>query len=168
LFVAVWPDAATVGLLSSLPRPALPGVRWARPEQWHVTLRFLGDAEPGAVASRLGSALPAGPAVRAEMGPACARLGRGVLQVPVAGLEDLAGAVVEVTPDLGQPPRPGPFHGHLTLARARRPEDLRSLVGRPASSSWPVQQLTLVSSATGRTGSRYEVVGRWDLGVAGS
>jgi 2'-5' RNA ligase len=97
------------------------------------------------------------------MGPACSLLGRNVLQVPVTGLEELAGAVVGATADLGRPPRPGPFHGHLTLARGRRPGDLRPLVGRPASSSWPVTGLTLVSSVAGPAGSRYEVIGRWDL-----
>ena len=161
--MAVWPDAATLDVVSSLPRPDLPGVRWTRPEQWHVTLRFLGDADPEVVASRLAPALDRLPGGAASMGPTCALLGRTVLQVPVAGLEELAAVVGRVTADLGQPPRPGPFHGHLTLARGRRPPDLRELVGRPASSSWPVSEVTLVSSATGRGGSRYEVVGRWAL-----
>lgn len=161
LFVAVWPDAATLGVLSALARPELPGVRWTRPEQWHVTLRFLGDADPGAVAARLAPAVDGLTAVAASMGPACALLGRNVLHVPVAGLDSLAAAVAEATADLGRAPRPGPFHGHLTLARARRPLDLRSLVGRPASSAWSVCEVTLVSSVTGRSGSRYDVVGRW-------
>ena len=163
LFVAVWPDAATLEVLSALARPELPGVRWTRPEQWHVTLRFLGDADPGGVASRLAPAAQGLAAVAASMGPACALLGRTVLHVPVAGLESLAAAVGEATADLGQPPRPGGFHGHLTLARGRHPSDLRSLVGRPVASSWPVPEVTLVSSVTGRGGSRYEVIGRWPL-----
>jgi 2'-5' RNA ligase len=167
LFVAVWPEAATLDVLGSLPRPALPGVRWTGPEQWHVTLRFLGDADPDAVASRLTSVLAGRAGVEAVMGPVCALLGRAVLQVPVAGLEDLAGAVAVATADLGQAPRPGPFHGHLTLARGRRPSDLRPLVGQAAAASWRVSEVTLVSSVPGRGGSRYEVLGRWSLGPGG-
>ena len=161
--MAVWPDAATHEVLAALARPALPGVRWTRPEQWHVTLRFLGDADAGDVAARLATAAGRSPAARGVMGPACALLGRNVLQVPVAGLDDLATAVAGATSDLGRPPRPGPFNGHLTLARGRRPGDLRSLVGRPASSSWPASEVTLVSSVRGAGGSRYEVIGRWPL-----
>lgn len=161
--MALWPDAGTRDVLSALPRPVLPGVRWTRPDQWHVTLRFLGDADAGEVGARVDTALRGFPAVAAVMGPACAPLGRTVLQVPVAGLDHLAAVLVGATADLGQPPRPGPFHGHLTLARGRHPGDVRSLVGRAASSSWPVSEVTLVSSATGRGGSRYEVIGRWAL-----
>lgn len=161
--MAVWPDTATLDVLSALPRPDLPGVRWTRPGQWHVTLRFLGDADAGDVVPRLEGALEGCAPADAVMGPACTLLGRNVLQVPVAGLDRLAGAVVDATTDLGRPPRPGRFHGHLTLARGRRPGDLRSLVGRPATSSWPASEVTLVSSVPGRGGSRYEVVGRWPL-----
>lgn len=162
--MAVWPDAGTLDVLSALPRPVLPGVRWTRPEQWHVTLRFLGDTDAGEAAARVGAVSSGVPAVAAVMGPTCAFLGRNVLQVPVTGLDELAGAVVDATADLGRPPRPGPFHGHLTLARGRRPGDLRLLVGRAASSTWPVGEVSLVSSVPGRGGSRYDVVGRWALG----
>jgi 2'-5' RNA ligase len=163
LFVAVWPDAGTLDVLAALPRPVLPGVRWTRPEQWHVTLRFLGDTDAGEAAARVATASRGLPAVAAVMGPTCTLLGRGVLQAPVTGLDDLAAAVVDATADLGRPPRPGPYHGHLTLARGRRPGDLRSLAGRPASATWPVGEVTLVSSVPGPGGSRYDVVGRWAL-----
>ena len=166
LFVAVWPDPAAVEVISGLARPTLPGVRWTRLEQWHVTLRFFGEADPDEVAASLAPALPSGASVEAELGPASALLGRSVLQIPVAGLDELAAAVGSATADIGRPPRPGPFHGHVTLARARRPSDLRPLVGRPAASGWPVSEVTLVSSVTGRTGSRYDVIGRWDLAEA--
>ena len=50
LFVAVWPTPAVVEELGALPRPAAPGLRWTTADQWHVTLRFLGDADPGEAA----------------------------------------------------------------------------------------------------------------------
>jgi len=161
LFVAVWPPAGVVRQLEELPRPARPGIRWTRPEQWHVTMRFLGHCELEAAAEAFAACT--GEACTAVMGPATDRLGRGVLQVPVAGLGELAAAVVQATAGVGRPPDSRPFHGHLTLARARGARDLADLVGQPAEATWPVTELTLVSSITGRGGSRYGVERRLQL-----
>lgn len=167
LFVAVWPSPEVVQALESFPRPER-GVRWTAPEQWHVTLRFLGEvSEPGAaeveagvagVAARLGPA----PAV---VGPATACLGTGVLMVPVSGLEALAAATVEATAGWGAaPPEHRPFVGHLTLARSRRRgPDLRRLAGHRLAASWTASELTLVRSSTSRSGARYEVLRRFAL-----
>jgi 2'-5' RNA ligase len=45
LFLAVRPPEDVVAELMSLRRKDQRGVRFVRPEQWHVTLRFLGDAD---------------------------------------------------------------------------------------------------------------------------
>jgi RNA 2',3'-cyclic 3'-phosphodiesterase len=45
MFIALTLPDAVRGALAALARP-LPGVNWTRPEQLHVTLRFLGDV-PG-------------------------------------------------------------------------------------------------------------------------
>ena len=101
----------------ALPRPDQPGVRWVPPANWHVTLRFLGEAEATDVHARLaGVTLPAATAM---FGPAVRRLGRSALVVPVAGLERLAAAVTAATADIGDPPGTRSFNGHLTLARLR-------------------------------------------------
>ena len=42
LFIAVWPPPDVVEQVAALPRPPVAGLRWTEPEQWHVTLRFLG------------------------------------------------------------------------------------------------------------------------------
>ena len=56
LFVAVWPPVDVVERLSELPRPAVDGVRWTTPDQWHVTIRFLGEvADHTSVSGRLRS-----------------------------------------------------------------------------------------------------------------
>ena len=140
-------------------------MRWTGPEQWHVTLRFLGQADPVLVGEAAATALHAhpGPRPRAVLGPATGRLGRGVLHVPVGGLDSLAELVASATVDFGQPPRPGPFVGHLTLARARDPRSLGDLVRRELSGQWEVGEVTLVSSVTAREGARYEVVRRWPI-----
>ena len=44
LFVAVRPPEEILRSIAKLPRPTADGVTWVRPEQWHATLRFLGDA----------------------------------------------------------------------------------------------------------------------------
>ena len=163
LFIAVWPPAEVVDALAGLPRPEVAGVRWTRRGQWHVTLRFLGQVAADDLDQvtdtfgriEVGSAGP----VSAQMGPATACLGRGILHVPVQGLHELARATVEATARVGQPPDDRPFHGHLTLARARgRRGDLRRLRGMPLAAHWKVTELTLVASTPHREGSRYEVV----------
>jgi 2'-5' RNA ligase len=163
LFVAVWPSVDVVDVLTDLPRPELAGVRWTTRDQWHVTLRFLGqvataDVDMATETFEGVDADAAGP-VLAEMGPATACLGRGILQVPVRGLDELARVTVEATASVGQPPDDRPFHGHLTLARARgRRGDLRRLRGTSLAARWKVAELTLVASTPHREGSRYEVV----------
>ena len=172
LFVAVWPPPWALDAVAALARPEHPGLRWTTPDQWHVTLRFLGEvAEPGPTLRAVEAGAPAlravaaatGPGgVRATMGPAVAVLGRHVLVVPVAGLEPLAGAVVAATAGVGEAPPDRPFRGHLTLARARRGAEVgpRALAGAPVQGLWPVTELTVVRSHLSSGGARYEVVHR--------
>jgi 2'-5' RNA ligase len=163
LFVAVWPPADVVDVLTALPRPDVGGVRWTTREQWHVTLRFLGQIATDDVDEATGAFgridVDTVGAVSAQMGPATACFGRSILQVPVQGLDELARVTVEATAAVGQPPDDRPFHGHVTLARARRRTgDLRRLRGAPVGARWRVAELTLVASTPHRDGSRYEVV----------
>jgi len=161
LFVAVWPPPAVVEQLGALARPDIDGLRWTGPDQWHVTLVFLGSCEVEATRAALRRApLPPGP-VTAHVGPATGRFGRRIVHVPVAGLDDVAASVRAVLP--GDDDRP--FRGHLTLARARerRGVDLSSVVGVPLEASFPVHEVTLVASHLGRGPARYEVVDRLPL-----
>ena len=131
-------------------------MRWTPSANLHVTLRFLGQASVDEAAAAL-SALRAPTAV-AVLGPATRRLGRGVLMVPVAGLDAVAAAVEAVLPGSDRP-----FLGHLTVARARdrRGAVPSSAAGEPVSGSFAVDEVTLVRSA----GGRYEVVSRVPLGA---
>src|ERR1700733_14678840 len=94
LFVAVALPDSTRGLVATLPRPDRPGLRWTTPAQWHVTLRFIGQARSEQVVAAAAEApglLIGGSKPVAELGPATAWFaGRRVLQVPVKGLEPLA------------------------------------------------------------------------------
>jgi 2'-5' RNA ligase len=164
LFVAVWPPADVLDAVARVPRPEVAGVRWTTPDQWHVTLRFLGSVESVEPVAAALSAISVAP-VRAIMGPAVARLSRHVLCVPVAGLDDVASAVVDATAGLGKPPEDRPFKGHLTLARARdRRADLRPLAGPELTGEWDVTDVCLVESRLHPKGARYEVLDRFSLG----
>jgi RNA 2',3'-cyclic 3'-phosphodiesterase len=164
LFVAVWPDAAAVAALTTLVDAEVPGVRWIPPANWHVTLRFLGNADAEEVDARL-SALVL-PAATATIGPKLGRLGHDVIAVPVGGLDELAGVVRAATADIGKPPGQRPFHGHLTLARRRRRAVGGSgehLAGTNVTSRFVVRDITLVCSTTSPSGAKYEVVARYPV-----
>jgi 2'-5' RNA ligase len=117
-------------------------------------LRFLGEVDdPAPVAAALDAA-PLSPA-SAVVGPQVAVLGRGVLMVPVAGLDDLAAAVTGATRWFGRAPPDRPFRGHLTVARARRGA-VRGLAGEAVGARFPVEDVRLVRSHPGPDGARYE------------
>jgi RNA 2',3'-cyclic 3'-phosphodiesterase len=143
LFVAATLPDEVLDALEALPRADEAGVRWTRREHWHVTLRFFGEAgldEATAALQRLVAA-----PVEATMGPAVSRLGRNVICVPVAGLDDVAAAVTEATAGVGEPPDPRPFNGHVTLARLRKRGSCR-LAGEPFRARFPVDEVHLVRS----------------------
>lgn len=161
LFVGVRPPSDVVTVLAALDRPALDEVRWTAPDQWHVTLAFLGNvtlSRRDAVESALveATARAAGPS-EAHLGPSTRRVRRSILCVPVEGLDGLAGlvrrALVAVLPDAGLDE---PFHGHLTLARARGRRAVPSaLLDVPVEARWPVREVHLVRSELDRSGARH-------------
>jgi 2'-5' RNA ligase len=174
LFVAVSlpPDVAT--LVDDLPRPDLASLRWTTEDQWHITLRFLGEVEgPAAVAEAL-KEVPETlrregiNEVEAALGAVTAWFrGRRILHVPVAGLDALAQAVAVATVPWGEGSgEDPPFSGHLTLARVRRNgTGPANLAGTPVSAEWTVREILLMSSTLGPGGSRYGVVAQVPLGA---
>lgn len=157
LFVAALPDDATRAVLDALPRPEEPGVRWVPPDQWHVTLRFLGDADPVAVSRSL-DASPL-PRATARLGPVVSRFGRSTVVLPVAGLDELAAAVRAATAAVGPPPDPRPFAGHLTLARLRH-RAACGVAGARCSSVFDVDEVVLVASDLRPEGAVHRIVHR--------
>lgn len=165
LFVALQPPPQVVDVLAAFPRPTLPGVRWTGEDQWHVTLRFLGEADASeAEAALRRTVLP--PRPTAVLGDVTERFGREILYVPVVGVEELAAAVVVSTADVGEPPPDRPFAAHLTLARARRGRgDVRPAAGArlQRTAHWEVDEVTLVAGRLEPSGARYSVVCRVPL-----
>jgi 2'-5' RNA ligase len=177
VFVAVYPDPAVrAALEEALARlrsaPEAGRVRWVRPEQWHVTLQFLGEvAELAPLSAALDRLAGSGPVV-ARLGPASGWLPGGrVLQVPVVGLDPVAARVRDQLRAGARVPEGGdlPFRGHLTLGRARgRPVPDRSPQGAsgsvwwevPCTAEFAVEELVLVVSTLGAGPPRHEVVHR--------
>jgi RNA 2',3'-cyclic 3'-phosphodiesterase len=171
LFVAVSPPEEVLALIEALPRPNLQKLRWTTSDQWHVTLRFLGEVrKPEPVAEALHS-VPAAlkdagvAVVEAVLGPAVAWFtGRRILQVPVAGTETLAELASDATAEFGEPPDKAPYAGHITLARVRgKVKGPVNLAGTPVHGAWRVDDIVLVSSTLGSGGARYEVLERVPL-----
>lgn len=189
LFVAVWPSTACVEAVRALPCPDVEGIRWEPVGLEHVTLRYVGTADPADVAS----ALRRHPlqAATAHLGPAVELLGASVVCVPVGGLDGLAAAVIAATGHLGDPVPERDFVGHVTLGRLglqrhapsavtrgdahpARPPGLGQpsgarpdgVVGHGIQCSFAVRSVALVRSHPGRpggTGRRYETLATFDL-----
>ena len=145
----MWPPEDVLDAIAALDRPDVRAVRWTGRNQWHVTLRFLGevDAPPDDLLAPLAALPPA----KVSIGPVTQRLSGRVLMIPVHGLDDLAAAVAD-------PNESRPFRGHLTLARAReRGQKIPpSLAGTPITGEWAATSVSLVRSHLGRGPARYE------------
>jgi 2'-5' RNA ligase len=161
LFIAVYPPPEVVASLAALPHDADASVRWVSPDQYHLTVRFLGEADVDDVVARL-DAVPALVRMTVTLGPRVSRLGRDVVCVPASGIESLAAAVDEATADLGVPPDPRPFRGHITLARLRH-RAACGLTGARFEATFVANHIELVVSVTRREGAQHSVLRSWPL-----
>lgn len=186
LFVALVPPEPALEHLAEFlaPRQATEGgLRWASPEQWHLTLAFMPQVPerslddlserlaraaarrtPFQVALRAGGAFPdAGGAkvlyAGVDTGGSGEELGR------------LSAGARAAAAKAGASPEGGRFVPHVTLARLRAPMDVTRWLGVLYSyrgPEWPADTLTLVQSHLGqgpRGRPRYAVVDTFALGV---
>lgn len=156
LFIAAYPPPEVVAAIEELPRPTMAGVRWVPVDQWHLTLRFLGEVDEGAATAAL-ALLGDQPPAQVELGPFVSRLGRDVVCLPAQGLDPLARAVAAATGAIGEPADPRPFAGHLTLARLRN-RGTCGLAGERFAASFEVRELSLVRSWLTPDGATHEVL----------
>ncbi|MDX8527323.1 RNA 2',3'-cyclic phosphodiesterase [Mesorhizobium sp. MSK_1335] len=164
-------DAA---LSLSLLRGGLPGARWIDVENYHLTLRFIGDVE-GHVADEIANALD--------------RVHRPSFQMTLAGVGAFGGkkphavwAGVSASPDLtalqgeidricqrlGLPADPRKFSPHVTLARLRNGSPLDVAQYLSARGNFSVQpfrvgRFVLMSSRDSVGGGPYIVEEAWSL-----
>ena len=145
---------------------------WTLPEQWHITLAFYGQVEDERVPNlkaRLTRAAKRYPILSLALdGPG--RFNERTLWVgcrgDVAALRDIARSTVAAGRRIGATSADDTFRfrAHVTLARARRPVDLRPYVAALAacrSRSWTVDAVSLVRSHLGAGAerrSRYETL----------
>ncbi len=161
LFLAVRPPDDVVEMLCELPRKDQRGVRFVPPENWHATLRFLGDAEPGDVVDAMNQATL--PPSTARVGPAIDMLGTHSVIAPVAGLDDLAAAVVDATQGIGSLDPRSTYTGHITVGRVKRGAIVRKVVGMLCSAEFAVTEIALVESQLRPTGSVYTTLATWHV-----
>jgi RNA 2',3'-cyclic 3'-phosphodiesterase len=181
LFVALAPPPAVLDDLDAACAPLRPGredLRWTSRELWHITLAFLGEVSADSQirllprlerAARRHPALPLGLAgAGAFPGPARAnvlwsglsgdRKALGELALSVSAGARRAGAL---PPDAGRRYQP-----HVTLARCRRPADVREIVAALSGyqgPAWTAGEIHLVHSRLNGDLPRYEAIGSWGL-----
>lgn len=154
-----------------------PPWRWVSPENWHITLKFIGDAsQTDAIAAALAAVAARHAAFDLALGPFGGfpglRRPRVLFYDAVEGavpLAALAAAVDAALCDaLGLDPEPRPFRAHATVARVKRPlaretaERLREVPPLEGARQ-RVDGFTLLRSRLGPSGARYEPLFRFTL-----
>jgi 2'-5' RNA ligase len=161
-------------------------MKWARAEQFHLTLRFLGGVDPAALVE-LTSRLRQACANLRPLDLRCAGVGifpeRGRPRVLWVGVHDDAGSglsqtfrgVAEASDGFGQEEPEKRFTGHVTLARCKdidRPTatQARELVRQFSErefGSWQATEVQLMRSELSARGAVHAVLERIHLGVKG-
>jgi 2'-5' RNA ligase len=162
LFLALWLPPEVTSAIEELPRKPRPRMRWVPPDQWHVTLRFLGEADPDDVGAALDDVALPRPDVR--LGPGTDVLGDHSLVLPAAGVDELAAVIHRATRDVGGRPSRRRFDGHVTLARLRRRARLDGLVGRRLDAGFAADEVALVESRLRPEGAVYRTMRTWATG----
>ena len=166
------PDAvkAAAARLQEELRKAGADVSWTRPEQMHLTIKFLGEIGPeqaAGFAERLTASLPRGAVELAYAG-----LGRfpKVIWAGVKGdLAPLAAAAENAAEASGVPRETRPFSPHLTLGRIRSPRNGKLLEAAMAKRPFAelgrgtATELILYESTLGPKGAVHDVVRRFVL-----
>jgi 2'-5' RNA ligase len=177
LFVAVIVPArvrAAVEVAFAPWREAFPAARWIPPENWHVTVRFVGSV-PSALVDRLGAAVGQAAATVAPFRTRLSAIGafpsRRRAKVLWAALDDGTGRAAQLASALDSalaeelPARTRTFRPHLTVARCAPPLALPpSFTATPiAPADFRVDEVVLFESLAGSPWVRYEPVASCSL-----
>lgn len=139
---------------------------WVRPENYHITLRFLGEIEQDRateLSGKVSAAVCDCRSFRISTGkPFLMRSNRSRSVValelsPVEPLMALAERVELCLRSAGVPGESRSFRPHLTLARLKnlRGNPLEEATQRPPAANWPISQIVLYESQLGAGGARY-------------
>ncbi len=158
----------------SLLRGGLPGARWIDTENFHVTLRFIGDVE-GHVADEIAGALdrvqrPGFALTLSGVGAFGGKKPHSVYAAvaPSPGLNALQAEIERICQRLGLPADPRKFTPHVTLARLRNTsagDVAHYLSARGNFSAMPFRasRFVLMSSRDSVGGGPYVVEEAWPL-----
>jgi len=177
LFVAFDVSAAAADEVARAIDPwitAFPRARWVPRENWHVTLKFLGQTWPrleGWVRERVGHAATAAAPVATRLTTLGSFPSRGRARVLWAGLGDEAGGLAKIATALDDAlrrefdPETRPFAPHLTMARSDPPLRLpQGFAERPLDpAGFTVDRIVLFRSHLGRPAPRYEALETFPL-----
>jgi len=166
-------DAA---LSLSLLRGGLPGARWIDVENYHLTLRFIGDVQ-GYVADEIANALDR--VRRPSFSLSLSGVGAFGSKKPHAvwagvsaspDLYALQGEIERICQRVGLPADPRKFSPHVTLARLKNgsPQDVAhylSARGNFSTMPFRVGRFVLMSSRESVGGGPYVVEEAWTLGA---
>jgi 2'-5' RNA ligase len=183
MFIALPLPEAVQEHLSTFLEPrqeAGPELRWALPEQWHLTLAFLpevADRNTDELLERLERATSRRKPVDLRLAGAGAFPNAGQAKVLWAGVEHggeelmrLAGGVRAAGAKSGIEVGGGRFHAHLTLARLSVPADVTRwlrVLDEYSGPAWQAGEVQLIASylGQGRHGrARHEVREIFTLG----
>jgi 2'-5' RNA ligase len=151
------------------------GLRWSKPESWHITVQFLGNTEPGryeCVVARL-EELRLSPVPIWLEGLGCFdRAGVLFAEVrPAPELLLLQRRVTQATEACGFPVDARPYQPHITLARSKgkgRAQGLSALKNRARAAQNFTQfvagEFVLYESVPSPSGSDYAIRARFALG----
>ncbi|MDD3642521.1 MAG: RNA 2',3'-cyclic phosphodiesterase [Candidatus Krumholzibacteria bacterium] len=157
-----------------------PPWRWIPPENYHLTLKFIGEVDE----RRADELREAGAEAAAGIAPFPLRFGRfGAFPDPARprviffGIEEgfeplaaLAGRLEEACEALGIERESRPFRAHLTLARIKSPlpgpvrEAMHAVPPLPDSTRQMTDRFVLMSSRLDRAGASYDELASWPLG----
>jgi 2'-5' RNA ligase len=157
---------ADIAFSLSLLRGGLPGARWIDPENYHVTLRFIGNVD-GPVADDIADTLhqisrPSFELALEGLGAFSNRRPRSLWAGigPAPALHDLQGELGRRLQRIGLEPEHRRFIPHITLARLRGASEADvaaylSLRGNFRTAPFPVGRFVLLSSKASRGGGPY-------------
>lgn len=185
------PGATALRLFVAVPLPemirtrlqllcgGLPGVRWVPPENFHITLRFIGEVDGGTChdidASLAGIRAPRFSLTLAGVGHfgngrSVRAIWAGVEKEP--GLHHLHDKVESAIVRAGQPAEGKKFTPHITLARPKVPPPVNKLQSFLAANNlfrtpaFEVTQFTLFSSFLGSESANYRPESEYELAYA--
>lgn len=158
-------------------RGQVPGARWVREENLHITLRFIGEVDEGTAAD-IDESLAGveAPAFEVALRGAGHFESRGRVRSLWAGVDGgpalaaLQARVETACRRAGLPPEGRKFHPHVTLARCRDTTTQRiagflAEHGGFRAPAFPVRAFALYSSSLGRSGASYTREVAYPLGT---